>query len=399
MSFLSAALQLLLTPTLGAVSVPGMVFGVQCLVARSPKRPSACAMRPVAAIVVPAHDESEGIAQTVRALKAHLGESDRLIVVADNCTDETATLAREAGAEVFERLDPDRRGKGYALSYAIERLRSSPPSVVVVVDADCELEPGALDVLVSDAARHRRPVQADYLLHAPETTDSALTRVSAFAVLVRNRVRPLGLWRLGLPCQLTGSGMAFPWEQIDAAPNMAGNIVEDMALGLELALQGHAPRFSPHARVRSVLPHTTTGSRTQRRRWETGQLATARRYVPRLLWNSLVRADKNLLALALDLAVPPLALLTLLQMGALGAGVTAVAVWHVWGPLGVSVAGAVFLSGGIVVSFRRFGRDTVSLGDLARVPFYIGRKVGMYLDFFRGSREKEWVRTDRGGAK
>ncbi len=401
MSLFATALPSLLTPILGFVSIPCVTFGVECLLAKrqKPRLAASSLARPRTAVVVPAHDEASGITEVVTALQSQLGHADRLIVVADNCNDDTASLARNAGAEVFERRDPKRRGKGYALAYAVDRLRDDPPEIFVVVDADCRLDAGTLDVLARDAAQRDCPVQADYLLHAPRGEDRPMARVSAFAVLVRNRVRPLGLTRLQLPCLLTGSGMAFPWAQINGAPNMAGNIVEDMALGLELALAGHAPRFCPDARVHSTLPESAKGSRTQRRRWETGQLATLRQYVPQLLWCAARQRRGDLLALALDLSVPPLALLSMLQVGSLATGLAAGLVLQTWTPLGVSIVGAGFLCGGVFVAFQRFGRDTVSTRDLAQAPLYVARKASVYWDFMRRGGERQWVRTERGSGQ
>jgi cellulose synthase/poly-beta-1,6-N-acetylglucosamine synthase-like glycosyltransferase len=282
MSLLAFTAQVALSPLLGCIALPCLVFGTECCIAKaSPERPPPSG-HPRAVVLIPAHDEAAGIGGVVASLRTQVTEHQQLLVVADNCTDETARIARAAGAEVIERNDPARRGKGYAISFALEHLAKDPPAVVVIVDADCELAPGALQALVSDADRLDRPVQADYLLEAPQDAKQALLRISAFAVLVRNRVRPLGLHRLGLPCQLTGSGMAFPWRQLAGVPSMGDNIVEDLALGLNLALAGHAPCFCPRAKVRSLLPESSRGERTQRRRWETGQLATLLEYAPRL---------------------------------------------------------------------------------------------------------------------
>lgn len=391
-------LQLSFLTLAAGVALPCGVFGSECCLAR-PAAKVARAGRGRngrATVVVPAHDEAAGISPTIRGLLDQLAADDRLIVVADNCTDDTSVVAREAGAHVLERNDPKHRGKGYAISFAVEHLRDDPPDVLVIVDADCQLGPGALDALVEAALGFERPVQADYLLEVPSDRSSPGSRLSAFAVLVRNRVRPLGLHRLGLPSQLTGSGMAFPWQQIAQTRSMGGNIVEDLALGLELALAGHAPRFCPDAVVRSSLPDGERASQTQRRRWETGQLSTLAAYAPRLLGRGLLEGRRDLLALGLDLSVPPLALLTLLEGASLvltfGLGWTL----GTWLPFGVATAGAVSLGTGLVVAFRRFGRETLSTGDLLGIPLYVARKVGLYTRFFTRGQEREWVRTDRG---
>src|SRR5580698_973772 len=82
--------------------------------------------RPPAAVIVPAHDESSGLAPTLSNIKEQLRPGDRLLVVADNCTDQTAAVARDAHAEVTERNEPTKRGKGYALDWGMQHLVSDP---------------------------------------------------------------------------------------------------------------------------------------------------------------------------------------------------------------------------------------------------------------------------------
>ena len=69
--------------------------------------------------------------------------------MADNCTDATADIARSVGVEVIERIEPDRRGKGFALDFAREHLERAPPQVVIVIDADCATDSESLARLIS----------------------------------------------------------------------------------------------------------------------------------------------------------------------------------------------------------------------------------------------------------
>lgn len=316
------------------------------------------------------------------------------MVVADNCSDATAELARGAGAEAVERQDPERRGKGYALAFGVERLAADPPDVVIVVDADCGLEDDAIDVLARAVQQGGRAIQAEYLLMA-EPGAPVARRLVAFAVLVKNRVRPRGAARLGWPCQLTGSGMAFPWRLLQqAAPLLGGNIVEDMLLGVTLTLEGSGPRFEPKARVRSRLPVSKEGAASQRRRWETGHLATIVAQVPRLLRAGLL-GDRSALGLGLDLAVPPLTLLVLLQAGALvvtgGVGLAAAR----WAPFVIAGVGGGALGAGVLSAWARFGRDTLTARELLAVPRYMAGKIPMYVVTALRGEEKSWVRTAR----
>jgi cellulose synthase/poly-beta-1,6-N-acetylglucosamine synthase-like glycosyltransferase len=355
--------------------------------------PGAAAARGSVAILVPAHNEEDGIAQTLATLVPQLAAGDRVLVVADNCADATADRARAAGAEVVERFHASDRGKGFALAFGVDHLRADPPAAVLIVDADCELAPGSLEVLAAELQRTQRPVQALYLMTAP--ADAGLARrLAQFAWRVRNWARPAGWHRLGLPCQLMGTGMAFSWDMLRDAPLANASIVEDMKLGIELAKTGRAPVFCERALVTSAFPDSAAASTTQRTRWEHGHLEMILREVPAMLARAVARGDRRLLGLALDLAVPPLALLAGLL--ALDAGL-ALAAWGCGAGIApVVAAGALlgaFLLAVLTAWFAR-GRDLVRFTELMSVPWYIAAKLPVYLRFIV-RRQRAWVRTDR----
>lgn len=393
-TLLLAAALLLSLPLLVAVGV--LLAQVVVHVAHRGRGPSPLAAPHAArlplAVLVPAHNEALGIAEALATIVPQLSTHDRLLVVADNCSDDTAAAARAAGAEVVERAS-DLRGKGYALAFGIDHLRAVPPAAVVIVDADCSLEPGALDALAGVLAATRRPVQALYLMLAP--ADAGLgRRLAEFAWRVRNWVRPAGWHGLGLPCQLMGTGMAFTWDMLRDAPLANASIVEDMKLGIDLALRGAPPVFCEFARVTSRFPDSVAASGTQRTRWEHGHLEMILREVPAMLRAALARRDRALLGLALDLAVPPLALLA----GLAGlAWLLAAAGWLAGGGMAVpALASALVVSFilAILLAWWRRGRDLVRLAELLAVPWYIVSKVPLYLRFIV-RRQRAWVRTDR----
>jgi cellulose synthase/poly-beta-1,6-N-acetylglucosamine synthase-like glycosyltransferase len=119
------------------------------------------------AVLIPAHNEGAGILPTIRDVQAQLGPNDRILVVADNCTDDTGAIVQAAGVEVTIRTDPTRRGKGYALEYGVRQLGLNPPDVVVIMDADCRLGGNALRYLSDRAMASVRPVQSLYFMLAP----------------------------------------------------------------------------------------------------------------------------------------------------------------------------------------------------------------------------------------
>jgi cellulose synthase/poly-beta-1,6-N-acetylglucosamine synthase-like glycosyltransferase len=350
--------------------------------------------RPIAVVLVPAHDEAAGIAGTLRSIAAQLVPGDRLVVVADNCTDDTTAIAAAAGAEVIERYDRSRRGKGYALAFGLRYLdetRSrSPldwPDALIVIDADCRIAPGTIERLVRTAAAGR-PAQATYLMQA-QAGAGLRTRIAELAWLVKNLVRPLGCRRLGLPCQLMGSGMAFPWGLIDASSLDSGQLVEDYALGLELARRGAAPHFCPEALVTSHFPASAAGSARQHRRWEHGHLGVILR-APRLLAEAVAQRNAQLFALALDMCVPPLALLVLLSVALLAAAIASGA------PLGLWLAGSVvaMVGAAVLLAWARYGRHIVSAASLAYAPVYALLKLPLYFAFL-ARRQVTWERAER----
>ncbi|WP_374674420.1 glycosyltransferase [Ideonella sp.] len=381
-----------------ALAVPVLVFAAQVAAACLPARraPGASA-RPPVALLVPAHDEAAGLAAPLAAMRAQMRPGDRLLVVADNCSDDTAAVARGAGAEVVERTHADLRGKGYALAFGVDHLRAAPPPVVVIVDADCLLAPGALDALAADCQRRQAPVQACYLMgHAGAARLTG--RVAAFAWAVKNRVRPRGGERLGWPCPLTGSGMAFPWALIADAPLATGHLAEDMQLGLDLARAGHAPRFCEAAVVTSHFPESARATATQRTRWEHGHLGLiVQRAWP--LWREAARRrDVRLAAMALDLAVPPLALLVLgvvaLWLAAAGVSAVAPAAALPAAAFGLASAAGVAMAAAVLAAWLRWGRGLLSAWDLLGIPWYVLGKLGVYTRFLT-RRQTAWVRTGR----
>jgi hypothetical protein len=246
-----------------------------------------------------------------------------------------------------------------------------------------------------------KPVQAAYVINAPDrSTDAGAAQhhkqlVSALAILLKNHVRPRGLARLGCPCLLTGSGMAFPWSIIRDVPLASGNIVEDMQLGLDLAMAGHPATFCEQARVISRLPIRDEAAARQRRRWEHGHLRTLLRQVPRLLWSGTAGGRPASILLALELAVPPLSLLSAALAVALLLSVIAAATTRVsWMPATLLACGIVCLLGCVLLTWWQFGRKTVPFTALLAAPWYVLWKAPIYASFLH-RQENQWQRTER----
>lgn len=384
-----------------AVALPIVVLGVECgmaaLTGTSAANKMELADTTTIAVLMPAHNEAATLTPVLEGIRRQLRSQDRLLVVADNCTDATATVAQAAGAEVLERQDPERRGKGYALDFGIQALSQSPPDVVVMMDADCLITGGSLLSLAAQALTTGRPTQARYLFAVPDQP-SPKALVSALAITVKNWVRPLGMLKLGLPSLLFGTGMAFPWAVLTAVDVASGHIVEDMKLGLDLAIAGYPPLFDPTVQVMGQLPDSNRAATSQRTRWEHGHLQVLQDYVPQLAFQSLKQARFDLLALALDLAIPPLTLLVMLWVLSLGmTGITGI-VGLGWLPTIITAVSGSLLVGAIAMAWGRFARQDIPLSSLVGLAGYLLWKIPLYFKFLV-KPQSDWVRTERSKAK
>lgn len=390
-----------ITLVLACLAVPLVlaltVFCLELLAGLSPLRraaPPPCPPGTRVVVLMPAHDEAKIIEETVRRIVPGLDPGFELLVIADNCSDDTAAIARAAGARVTERSDPERRGKGYALAHGLSVLAESPPDGVIVIDADAWPEGPALQRLVARMVECGRPVQGCFLIE-PDRSRGPLTRVSNFAHMLMNRVRQRGVARLAGTAFLCGSGMAFPWPMIARANLANGEIVEDLVLGIRLALAGQSPLFEDDACVLSRSAPGDAETRAQRRRWEHGFIVAATRFAPPLLSHALARRAFQPFWMALHLLVPPLVLLAGLSLLCIGvAVVAALAVgaswWIAWVMIGLLGA-----AGGLVaLAWWREGRSYLGLGDLLSLPLYLASKLAIWAGLMRSSKP-EWNRTGR----
>lgn len=349
---------------------------------------------PGAAIVVPAHNEAAGLAPRLAALKESASPV-RVLLVADNCTDSTADIARRIGVEVIERFDSTLRGKGFALDFAKRHLASDPPQVVIIVDADCAIDAGSAQALIAACSSTGSPCQA-INLQRPQRDSSPAVQISTFAFFVKNVIRQRALKRLSGRVQLLGTGMALPWRLFESAHLATSSIVEDIKLGHELAEAGHAPILVENATVWSEA-ETKPNTLAQRRRWEGGFLREALRQGPSRFLNALRKGDAKGLWASLSIMIPPVALLVSVDVAVLG--LAALLIWTSGAPAAVLLILAlpIMLAAiGLALAWKSGGSRFVSLGALLRAPFYVAWKLPMYLGFARNGAPKDWLRTDRG---
>ena len=375
--------------------IPIVTFSLQCFLSLVPGRKNSFEREslPRLAVLIPSHNEEAIVSGILQDVKSQVQENDRVIVIADNCVDTTAAVARSHGAEAFERFDENDRGKAYALRFALEKLEADPPEVVIIVDADCRISSDALAHLSSKAARLDRPVQGSYIF-GEQQDGVASNNASSFTLWFKNHIRPLGSLRLGMPCQLTGSGMAFPWHVIRKVNVANQSLAEDTTLGLELAYAGHPPTFCPEARIDGHVPKEWGTLVQQRRRWEQGYLESILSNAPKMILRSITSFQPKLLWAAFDLCIPPLALL-----GMIWAGLAVLAILMAWFGGGYLPAillggGAVLMGASLVLGWLVHCRDKVPAKAILAMPWFLVRKVAIYASLLL-KREKVWLRTER----
>ncbi|WP_417585070.1 glycosyltransferase family 2 protein [Nitrincola sp.] len=396
MVFFTALLMLLLF----LVSIPVVFFCIEVAVGVFAKDRNSDQMKVSAdissVIIIPAHNEAGVIGATLKLLLAETEQHlDRVLVVADNCSDDTAQLVRSAGVEVIEREDADCRGKGYALSFAMNYLQvpDQAPNVIIIFDADCHFSAGSLRALKEGCHRSGKPVQSAYRLLAPEGAGIG-NRISEFAIRVKNLVRNRGLSKMGFPAVLTGTGMAFPFQALARVDLASGELAEDMKLGIDLTLAGYPAQYLGKAEVLSVLPQADAAIATQRERWEHGHLTVMKTYLPRLLKSLFATRNWQLTGVFFDLLIPPLSLLVMITSSLMilalvvslltGSGLLAL----------YAVVLLVLVAVFTAIAWWHHGRDLLTVSDFLKLPFYVLKKLGLYKKFFVDP-QKAWVRTSR----
>lgn len=276
---------------------------------RHPGPAPASARRRRFAVVIPAHDEEAVIGPLLDSLARAAYPKDALVVhvVADNCADRTAEIARARGATVHERRTEDRRRKGYALAWAVENILKDDPAVeaFLFLDADNLAHPDLPARLDDALAAGALAVQAYKVAKNP--FDNVLSAFTATTQIIANRFGQLGRSRLGMGATLWGSGMAFTREVMERHPWDGAFLLEDMELTIRLQLAGIRTAWAHDAVVYDEMPVRLWDWFGQRLRWTRGHVEITHRYLFKLLGAFLRR--------------PGMALMESVQYAVLGHGV------------------------------------------------------------------------------
>jgi cellulose synthase/poly-beta-1,6-N-acetylglucosamine synthase-like glycosyltransferase len=349
-------------------------------------------------VLVPAHNEADFIGRCLGSLKSQDYPPNlfQVAVIADNCTDATASIAASMGARVLERNDPAAPGKGPALRWAMDQLLAEPdpPDAVAVVDADTVASPGLLTALASRLEAGAEAVQGEYLALTDDDSPGATLRATGF--LLFHKVRFSGRAALGLPCNLVGNGMLFSRGLLEDMPWAAFTSAEDLEYSVDLRLAGYRPVYAHDACLRAPLPSGGRAASVQRLRWEGGRFHVVRTRLPKLLREIVGARRWSLLDAAIDLAVPPLGVLALVAVVGT-AGTTLLVVtgagpaWVVLPWVVASASIPAFVLGGLASA----GAPPATYRALALAPKYVASSLLTRLRLLRGLRADTWERTER----
>ena len=351
------------------------------------------------AVVVPAHNEEGTLEKTLISLRGLDYPPDLfdVIVVADNCTDMTAGVARSTGAAVFERTDETGRGKGHALRWAFDTLIGKSPAydAFVVIDADSVATKNFLGVMNDELDLGAEAIQSGDLVK--RNTASWSTEITRLGFTLYNHVRPLGREVLGCSAGLRGNGMCFSAGLLKRIPWNAFGVTEDLQYGLTLLLNGVKVRYAPGAVVYATMPAYSRNAVSQRARWERGRAPVKKLFSGRLLSMAARKFSFPALDAWIDLVTPPfvhmMAAITTMACAHLvleaafpGSFSSLALAWTV-----VMALGVVHVTAGLIAARADAGQYLA----LCYVPVYALWKLWLYVRRPHSKPPAEWVRTTR----
>lgn len=254
------------------------------------------------AIFIPAHNEEKVIGNIVENLQ-YLNYPKNyydVFVIADNCSDGTADKAKEGGANVLIRTNPDKRGKGYALKWAFNEViykDDADYDAVVIFDADNLVSKNFLKEMNNKLCEGHKVLQGYIDSKNPE--DSWVTASYSIAFWSANRLFQCSRWYLGLSCEIGGTGFCVDIDTLKKVGWEATCLVEDLEFTMKLMLNGIKVGWAHEAVVYDEKPLTLAQSWKQRRRWMQGFADVCSRYFVKLFTKGIKENNVALLDCAL----------------------------------------------------------------------------------------------------
>jgi len=258
------------------------------------------------AVIVAAHNEEQVIVQLMENLLVlnYPREFYDIFVVADNCNDRTAQLARDAGAIVYERFNLEQRGKGYAMEWIFAKLfrLKRQYDAIVVFDADNLVHPNFLQQMNNHLCNGEQVIQG--YLDAKNPHDTWISGTFSISFWLSNHITNSAKYNLGLSSVLGGTGMCISTAILRKFGWGATCLTEDAEFTMKVLLEGTRTTWAHGAIVYDEKPLTFMQSWKQRKRWAQGLFDVAERYIPKLLVEGIKRRDIRILDGVLQLLQP-----------------------------------------------------------------------------------------------
>lgn len=344
-------------------------------------------------VLVPAHNEENVIIPTIDSLRQVRPTGPvRIVVIADNCTDQTAALAAGQGVEVLARDNPVERGKGYALEWAIAQYDLERFDAVAVVDADTRVQPDMLEAMAGSLQAGYGAVQLYYGFTGEK--DTPLAHLQHMASVVENLLfyKPRAI--LNLPILLRGTGMAISAEVLNKYPWDSHSITEDVDYAVKLLENGIRIDFSHRSAVLSAATSSYDQSRDQKMRWASGTFLLIRQKALSLLKTALLRRRWKLAELAFSFLLLSRPALIYLAVIAILLSLLAPAgerlFYVLWG-----TALAALLVVYLLLGIAFVPSKSATIKALVHIPKYAIWYFLVQLKAVFKHKKMGWVRTDR----
>ncbi len=348
------------------------------------------------AIIVPAHNEELLIGDVVKSLMDidYPEEKYDVHVIADNCSDSTADIARRNGAQCHERFDDVRRGKPYALDWLISRLDLNNYDAYVIIDADTTVDGQFLRVMESYLANGAQAVQGYFGVQNPD--ENWLTRLSLLPGILKFKMHFPGKKLLNWSCPLAGNGMCFKAEIFKKFGWNAYSIAENWEYYVILLLNGYVPTSAEEAVIYSQVAKSLSAGKSQRTRWLRGRLDTLHRYWKPLLLGALRGGGLKYLDALVELVRPSHSMLffwSLVHLAVVSALAlsTTMPVSLVWVSAVVFVSQVAYYLTGLIIQKAPLSTWL----SLIMVPPYLVWKLSISVLGLVGMGDKRWVKTER----
>lgn len=349
-------------------------------------------------ILIPAYNEARVIEIPLKSIK-NLNYPKTLyetIVIADNCTDETAKIVTDNGVRCLKRNDREKKGKGFALQWAFEYLKKKKAfhmyDAFVIIDADTIVDPNFLKEMDKKIAGKEKAIQGYYDVINPSASPMASLTYLGF-VLSRN-LRYKGKTRLNWSANLLGNGMCFSREVIDRFGWNATSIAEDVEYAIMLHFNGIRVSFAPEAKIFAEIPMTFKDARSQRSRWDIGKFQVRNRYLGRLVKKAIKTRDISYLDTAMELLIPPFSFFLILSFSLFFLFmVTAFTGFN-----GLFILWLIIISALIVyvmIGLAIAKANWRIYKNLFYAPFFLLWRVETVIRAYISKNTKKWIKTER----